>query len=283
MIVQIRDLVDAMYVGMVRIDPVVDCEIVAEPTHPWFRWKGGRGTTGDDWMRHSELLVDGKLRLGFGGFLLRGGPLGERIVLVDCGNGPEGDDFIPPGRLLESLAALGVGPHDVTDVLLTHLHYDHTGWLATDGRPTFANASVRCAAADLAWFGDPSTTGLSSQVLPARVGPLGDRLSTFSVDRTILPGVDALLAPGHTPGSTVFVISEGEQRVLLIGDVVHCPVELVEEEWAAFGDVDPVLAARTRERVTRELDGADVGGAHFPGLALGRLIQTSVPPRWTVP
>ena len=174
-------------------------------------------------------------------------------------------------------------PQDVTDVLLTHLHYDHTGWLATEGRPTFANASVRCAAADLAWFGDPSTTGLSSQVLPARVGPLGDRLSTFAVDGTILPGVDALLAPGHTPGSTMFVISEGEQRVLLIGDVVHCPVELVEEEWAAFGDVDPVLAARTRERVSRELDGAEVGGAHFPGLTLGRLITTSVARRWTVP
>ncbi len=114
-------------------------------------------------------------------------------------------------------------------------------------------------------------------MLPARIGPLGDRLSTFSADGTVLPGVDALLAPGHTPGSTVFVISEGERRVLLIGDVVHCPVELVEEEWAAFGDVDPVLAARTRERVSRELDGAEVGGAHFPGLALGRLITTSVP------
>ena len=81
----------------------------------------------------------------------------------------------------------------------------------------------------------------------------------------------------------MFVLSDGEQRVVLLGDVVHCPVELVDEEWAAFGDVDPALAARTRARVSRELDGADVGGAHFPGLELGRLIATSVPPRWTVP
>ena len=95
-----------------------------------------------------------------------------------------------------------------------------------------------CAAADLAWFSDPAN-GLSARLLPARIGPLGDRLSTFSADGTVLPGVDALLAPGHTPGSTMFVISEGERRVVLIGDVVHCPVELIEDEWAALGDVDP--------------------------------------------
>jgi glyoxylase-like metal-dependent hydrolase (beta-lactamase superfamily II) len=180
------------------------------------------------------------------------------------------------------LAAAGVTPDEVTDVLLTHLHYDHTGWLVTDGRPTFANATVLCAAADLAWFSDPAH-GLSARLLPARVGPLGDRLSTFSSDGSVLPGVDALLAPGHTPGSTMFVISEGARRVVLIGDVVHCPVELIEAEWAVIGDVDPILAAQTRERVSRELDGAEIGGAHFPGLALGRLITTSVARRWTVP
>jgi glyoxylase-like metal-dependent hydrolase (beta-lactamase superfamily II) len=265
-----------------RIEPVVDCEVVVEPMHPWFRWEGGRGTAGDDWMRHPDLLEDGKLRLGFGGFLLRGGPLGDRVVLVDCGSGPDGDDFIPPGDLVGSLAAAGVRPDEVTDVLLTHLHYDHTGWLVTDGRPTFPNATVLCSAADLAWFSDPSTPGVSARVLPARIGPLGDRLSPFSTDCTVVPGIDALLAPGHTPGSTMFVISDGVRRVVLIGDVVHCPVELVEAEWAALGDVDPVLAARTRERVRRELDGAVVGGAHFPGLALGRLITTSVARRWTI-
>lgn len=271
------------YIATVRIDPIVDCEVVEDPTHPWFRWEGGLGTAADDWLRHSELLVDGRLRLAFGGFLLRGGALGDRIVLVDCGNGPDGDDFIPPGHLPTSLAAAGVSPDDVTDVLLTHLHYDHTGWLVTDGRPTFANATVHCAAADLAWFSDPSTRGLTARVTPVRFGPLGDRLATFTGDGTIVPGVDAILAPGHTPGSTVFVISEDDRRVLLLGDVVHCPIELVDVEWAALGDVDPALAARTRERLDRELDGAEIGGAHFPGLELGRLITTTVSRQWTIP
>jgi hypothetical protein len=36
------------YVAIVRIDPIVDCEVIVDPTHPWFRWHGGRGTTADD-------------------------------------------------------------------------------------------------------------------------------------------------------------------------------------------------------------------------------------------
>ena len=168
-------------------------------------------------------------------------------------------------------------------MLLTHLHYDHTGWLATDGRPTFAERDGALRRRPTSPGSAMRPKGLSARLLPARIGPLGDRLSTFSADGPVLPGIDALLAPGHTPGSTMFVISEGERRVVLIGDVVHCPVELIEDEWAAIGDVDPILAARTRERVSREVDGAEIGGAHFPGLTLGRLITTSVARRWTVP
>ena len=265
-----------------RIDPVVDCEVVVDPTDPWFHWEGGIGVRAADWKRHPELLEDGQLRFGFGGFLLRGGALGDRVVLVDCGNGPNGDEFIPPGRLLDSLRAFGIAPVDVTDVLLTHLHYDHTGWLVVAGQVTFPNATVHCAADDLDWFTRPSTRGLTARVTPARLEVLADRVSAFTADHTILPGVDAVIAPGHTPGSTMFVISEGQRRTVLIGDVVHCPVELVDTEWAALGDVDPELAARTRERVLREVDGAEVAGPHFPGLALGRLISSTRPRRWAL-
>ena len=65
-------------------------------------------------------------------------------------------------------------------------------------------------------------------------------------------------------------------------DIVCCPVQLLEPEWAAISDVDPALAALTRENVQRELEGASVAGAHFPGLSLGRVIGSSVPKKWVV-
>src|SRR5262249_57867895 len=91
-----------------------------------------------------------------------------------------------------------------------------------------------------------------------------------------LPGIDVLAAPGHTPGSTVMVISSGTARAMLLGDVVHCPVQLVDDEWAGLFDVDPALARRTRTALARELEGRDipVAAAHFPGMQFGRLLLT---------
>ena len=69
---------------------------------------------------------------------------------------------------------------------------------------------------------------------------------------------------------------------MLLGDVVHCPLELVEDDWQAVFDVDPVLAQRTRAAVARELEGTNtaVAAAHFPGLQFGRLLETGGQRSW---
>ena len=73
---------------------------------------------------------------------------------------------------------------------------------------------------------------------------------------------------------------------MLLGDVVHCPVQLVEDDWAGLVDVDPEMARRTRNLLARELEGqhVPVAGAHFPGLKLGRLLTGAEGRRrWVVP
>ncbi len=71
------------------------------------------------------------------------------------------------------------------------------------------------------------------------------------------------------------VVSSGSEKAMLLGDVVHCPVELIEDDWEALFDVDPTLARTTREILARELEGTNVqlAAAHFPGLEFGRLLQ----------
>jgi glyoxylase-like metal-dependent hydrolase (beta-lactamase superfamily II) len=269
-------------VSTMQIEGVVDCEVTSAPNHPWYEWEGGRGTSPDDWLLHPELLVDSELRFSFGGYLIRGGPLGDRVVLVDCGNGPYGDEFIPAGHMLTELRSKGVEVDDVTDILLTHLHYDHTGWLSVDNRPVFPNAEIHVAEADVAHFTDPGTKGLSGELTPQRLRSVESHLRPFTGRTTLAPGITAVPAPGHTPGSTVFVASSGTSRVVFLGDVVHCPVQLVDTEWAVLGDIDPALALRTRRSVEAEFEGAELAGAHFPGLSLGRVIRTEVPPRWSL-
>jgi glyoxylase-like metal-dependent hydrolase (beta-lactamase superfamily II) len=252
-------------VGDIRIDPVVD----GTSTFPADQLLVRPGTEGDPWLDHRDLLTEGGLlELPVGGFLVR---TGDRVVLVDAGLGTINTGPHRGGRLLDSLTALGVRPEEVTDVVLTHLHFDHVGWTTSKGRIVFPRATYRCHEADWAHFvssadADPGAV--------RKLSPLTGQLELFTDGATLAPGVDARSAPGHTPGSTIVVLSSGAARSMLLGDVAHCPFELTEPDWEALFDVDPALARETRDALARELEGADVviGAPHFPGMAFGRLM-----------
>jgi hypothetical protein len=90
----------------------------------------------------------------------------------------------------------------------------------------------------------------------------------------VLPGPGRRCPPGHTPGSYVLIVSSGTDRAYLLGDVVACPLQLTENDISFISDVDPALAARTRESLFRELEGqqAAIGMDHFPGLEFQRIV-----------
>ena len=241
----------------------------------------------EDWIPHQQFLdPDGNVKAALGGFLVR---TGNRVVLVDAGIGPNSNPE-RTGSFLRSLSQLGVTPEDITDVALTHLHFDHIGWTSDGEKPTFPNATYRCHRADWEFFlgADPLDESVGVEMLGGRsAGELlpvvANRLEPWSGDMTIAPGIDVRDAPGHTPGSTILTISSGSDRALLLGDVVHCPVQLMEDDWSNVGDVDPKLAARTREALAREMEGTLVpmAAAHFEGLRFGRLLTGEGRRLWT--
>jgi hypothetical protein len=69
---------------------------------------------------------------------------------------------------------------------------------------------------------------------------------------------------------------------MLLGDVVHCPAELLSDDWEMIGDVDRQIAQRTREALAKELEGSDIPAAasHFPGLKFGRLLSARGHRQW---
>jgi glyoxylase-like metal-dependent hydrolase (beta-lactamase superfamily II) len=246
-----------------------------------------RGVRTEDWEGYTEFLDDsGKIEYGVGGFLVS---TGDHLALIDTGVGPEPlgpfgpyDRVLPGGELPQRLAEVGVDPTDITDVVITHLHPDHTGWATADGGSFFPNAIVRCHRLDWEFFVErPAVPEVDFSPL---LLPLVNRLECWEHDGPVLPGIDARHAPGHTPGSTVLILSSGSARAVLLGDAVHCPVELVEPEWGTVGDVDPDLARRTKETLARELEDADthVVGAHFPGMRFGRLLRGEARRQWVV-
>lgn len=259
-----------MRLGDLQVDAVLDGAGRFRPTRAF------RGSTEEQLEQHRYLLdEDGLLGFAMGGFLVRSG---DRTVLVDLGVGPRRLLGIEGGSFLRSLAGLGVSPSQVTDVVFTHLHLDHVGWASdSEGRPVFPGATYRAAGADWDHF-VVEHPGAEADILR----PAAGRFEMWDGGGPVLPGIDALEAPGHTPGSTVIVLGSGRERAMLLGDVVHCPIELVDDEWEAMFDVDPELARRTRTKLNRELEGSDipVAAAHFDGLAFGRLLRGQGRRRW---
>jgi glyoxylase-like metal-dependent hydrolase (beta-lactamase superfamily II) len=224
-----------------------------------------------------------------GAFLVRSG---DTVALVDSGLGDATVMGVVGGRMLDNLAALGVSPGDVTDVIYTHLHTDHIGWSTANGSPMFPGATHRCAAAE--WQHFMVDTKDVDEVYPGSVNaprnafhhlnPVLERFETFDGDGPLLPGIDVLAAPGHTPGSTVVVLSSGTERAMLLGDAVHCPVQLLDSEWGALFDLDPVLARKTRNALAAELEDSNtrVGFSHVPHLQPGRVVSAQGRRRWVV-
>ncbi|MCL2586337.1 MAG: MBL fold metallo-hydrolase [Streptosporangiales bacterium] len=244
-----------MRVGGLAVEPVYDGyglvdgrKVMRVPGQP------------DAWDRCGHHLdAGGNIRLTFGGFLLR---TSSRTVLIDAGVGPADDRASESGRLPGNLRGLGVTLDDVTDVVFTHLHFDHIGWAAHDGSVMFPNATYRVHQADWDHFSRAETDPGHAR----KLSPLGGRLETFDAETTLLPGLDARPVPGHTPGSTIYVVSSGDERLLLIGDVMHSPAEVTDPDWEVVWDVDHAAAKKVRAELTRAAaDRPDViGAAHFP-------------------
>lgn len=187
-----------MRVGDIAVEPVFDgaAHLPATQAVP--------GTTENDWLPYHRFLDSGgRLPIELGGLLIRSG---GRLVLVDAGVGPATVGPFTGGKLLDSLAAHGAEADAITDVVFTHLHFDHVGWASLDGRAVFANATYHCSAQDWDHF-----VGLDAHVT-AKLEPLQDRIETWDADGPLLPGIGSRAAPGHTPGSTVLELSSGTQR-----------------------------------------------------------------------
>jgi len=231
-----------------------------------------------------HLNGDSTVTLNFGCFLVRDG---ATVLLVDTGWGPEHD-----GKLLAELAAAGVKPADVTHVLFTHLHGDHTGWNIDrqTGRPIFASARHLVPRADWDHYsaqaieakktaGKPWMGSFERDVMPLE--PLG-LVDLIEGETTISSGLTAIPTPGHTPGHTSVVITSGNERGFVLGDVVITPVDAENPDLANSFDWDNSIALATRKQVVARLveDASLVGASHLPAPGLGRFVRVPGGQRW---
>lgn len=161
-----------------------------------------------------------------------------RLVVVDTGG------FGARPVLVRRLAEAGVDPDAVTDVLLTHAHYDHAG-----NYPLFTAAAVWVGADELDWAVEqpPGRTPVAELYAADLAGnPRTRRID--GADAAILPGIRAIAAPGHTPGSRVYVVRGREGPVVFTGDAAKNRAELLSGEVDMTLDADASRATVERIR-----------------------------------
>ena len=200
------------------------------------------------------ILPEGEAEAGINVFLLR---KGEYNVLFDAGLGAA-----KGGRLMAALDSLGITPDQITDICITHLHFDHVGGLFNpDGTAAFPAATLHIPQVEYdAWasgkMGSPEITTQLGRTYEGRV-------HLFALGDTLLGTIATIAAPGHTPGHTIYGFSD----ILIVGDIMHAvALQLEHPEFCARYDADPKQAVATRRAILdrARAEHLTLCGMHFP-------------------
>jgi N-acyl homoserine lactone hydrolase len=143
----------------------------------------------------------------------------DRLVLVDTGS------FGMRPLLATRLAEHGIEPADMTDILLTHAHYDHAA-----NYLLFPRANVWISSAELSWAAAAGATFMPLPELYAADLARNARTRRIEDDGEFLPGIEAFAAPGHTPGSLVYRATGQDGPILFTGDAAKNRAELLSGE-----------------------------------------------------
>ena len=220
---------------------------------------------------YPELFEGPSWRLPCNSYLLR---TADATVLVDTGVGPPGLwdwTALREGELPQALEKHGVGRDEVDIVFLTHLHIDHLGWNTDlEGVPFFPRARYVVHSDALAF----ARTRPELPHIRRCVEPLADRFEAAEADVELVPGVTPFAAPGHYPGHMALRIASAGREAVLLADVAVHPALLDQTDWHYVSDLDPAVAAATRNALIPDLVDRDalVVCGHYAGSGIGRVL-----------
>lgn len=166
----------------------------------------------------------------------------DGTTLVDTG-GPSRQPL-----LIDTLAAAGVDPDDVEDVLLTHCHFDHC-----DNVDVFRGATVHAYGPELARVLEGDTGWATSTALP---GLLADRDVRRFAEGDTVAGLEVVHTPGHAAQHVAFlgeVTADGAALTVgLVGDAIKNIREFETRDPTTLHDES--VAAATIDALADRLD-----------------------------
>ena len=211
-----------------------------------------------------------------------------RVILIDTGMGNKQDDkfrshFEPHGEgdLLASIARAGYTREEITDVVLTHLHFDHCGG-AVQKRPngdlelTFPNAIHWSEENHWKWATDPNprerASFLKENILPIQESGM---LRFVNDDTEIIPELWFAIADGHTHGMLIPHLEIEEETLVFMADLLPSPTH-IPLAWVMGYDIDPLQTIREKEAFLAEAaeNNFILFYEHDPVIECSRVIET---------
>jgi glyoxylase-like metal-dependent hydrolase (beta-lactamase superfamily II) len=208
---------------------------------------------------------DAELGMDYFFWLLRDG---ARVVLVDSGYSVEAGDrrgrttLCPPA---DALARAGVEPAHVGHLVLTHLHYDHTGLVEA-----FAGVPITAHRRELDFWTSSlaAKPQLANLIEPEEIETVASAAQLTVLDGRTVPvddGIEAFCVGGHSPGQLVLVVDAAGGPVVLASDAIHYYEEL-ERDWpfGVFVDLGALYDGYTTLRELAARPGAVLVAGHDP-------------------
>lgn len=240
------------------------------------------------WLSDRFLPQD-ELDWALNAFVVRSG---SQTILIDSGLGGEYAGYPRAGQFVDRLEAAGVDLASVTDVVLTHMHFDHVGGLLVDGvkerlRP---DLRVHVSAAEARFWESPdfSRTAMPPEFMEVIrrssrqfLDEYRTHLRTFEEEYEVAPGVVVTRTGGHTPGHSVVRLASGGDRLMFAGDAL-LPASFDHPEWHNGFEHNPEEATRVRLRLMRELaeTGSWLVSTHMPFPSVGHVAAAGDLFRW---
>jgi glyoxylase-like metal-dependent hydrolase (beta-lactamase superfamily II) len=209
------------------------------------------------WEKHHPPDEQNRIQLTLRSLLAEAG---ERRVLVDTGLGDRWDDkgrqiFAinrENGGLVAQLDAAGISRESITDVILSHLHFDHTGGSIRQGEqgpePTFPRARHWVQKQHWKWALDPTERDRGSfrrdDFAPLQESGL---LNLVDGTREIMPGVKVIPIHGHTPGQQMVEFHTGAGTLVYCADLIPFASH-VHAPWIMGFDLNPLLTLNEKKQ-----------------------------------
>ncbi len=197
---------------------------------------------------------------------------GERRILVDTGIGDKQDEkfrshFEPHGAasLMGSLQQAGFEPESITDVLLTHLHFDHVGGAVKYDAdknlvPAFPNATYWSNEVHYNWAYYPNprekASFLKENFVPLKKAGVLKFIDVQKDDLEWLPGIDIRFVYGHTEAMMVPIFHQGDHTLVYCADVIPSSFHIGMPYVMSY-DLRPLDTMREKGRILE--DGVDRG------------------------